>query len=132
MKPLTTATLLEYDQRFAVLSPKQFIPYDIDEPDDFPESLRAKVDIVVVDPPFLNEVTNAKVIRTLRQILHLNSKLILLTSTSIEDILSKLYNTPPLGPLRRTSIDPEHGRLANDFACWGSWDGAENLGKDLK
>ena len=24
----------------------------------------------------------------------------------------------------------EHGRLVNDFASWGSWDGAERLGMD--
>lgn len=54
--PLDGARLLEYDQRFAVLAPKKFIPYDVDEPDDFPESLRGSVDIVVTDPPFLNEV----------------------------------------------------------------------------
>ncbi|PPQ69233.1 hypothetical protein CVT25_006950 [Psilocybe cyanescens] len=130
MKPLEGSRLFEYDQRFAVLSPKKFVPYDIDDPDVFPESLKEKVDIAVVDPPFLNEVTNKKVVQTLRQLLHPKSKLIVVTSTSVEDILEKLYSSPPLGPLRKTSIDPEHGRLANDFACWGSWDGAENLGKD--
>ena len=39
-----------------MLSPKQFFPYDLDEPDVFPESLKEKFDIVVADPPFLNEV----------------------------------------------------------------------------
>lgn len=56
MKRLENVKLLEYDQRFAVLSPKQFIPYDIDEPEDVPESLLGKVEIAVADPPFLNEV----------------------------------------------------------------------------
>ena len=55
-KRLDNAMLLEYDQRFAVLSPKQFVPYDLDEPDVFPESLKGSVEIAVVDPPFLNEV----------------------------------------------------------------------------
>ncbi|KAH9478288.1 EEF1A lysine methyltransferase 1 [Psilocybe cubensis] len=130
MKPLTNSKLLEYDQRFAVLSPKKFVPYDIDDADVFPEAMRGKVDIAVVDPPFLNEVTNKKVVQTLKQLLHQRSKLIVLTSVSVEDVLAKLYSEPPLGPLRRTAIDPEHGRLANDFACWGSWDGAEKFGKD--
>jgi len=57
MKRLENAKLLEFDQRFAVLSPKQFVPYDLDEPDDFPESLKESFEIVVVDPPFLNEVS---------------------------------------------------------------------------
>jgi len=56
MKRIDNAKLLEYDQRFAVLSPKQYIPFDLDEPDDFPESLRGSVELAVVDPPFLNEV----------------------------------------------------------------------------
>ena len=56
MKRLDNAMLLEYDQRFAVLSPKQFIPYDLDEPDIFPESLKGSVELAVVDPPFINEV----------------------------------------------------------------------------
>jgi len=54
--PLEGARLLEYDQRFAVLAPKQFVPYDLDEPNKFPEDLRGTVDIAIVDPPFLNEV----------------------------------------------------------------------------
>ncbi|KIM39081.1 hypothetical protein M413DRAFT_75189 [Hebeloma cylindrosporum] len=129
-KRLENAKLLEFDQRFAILSPKQFIPYDIDEPDVFPESLRGKVEIAVADPPFLNEVTNKKLLQTLKQILHpTKGKLLLLTSTSVEKIIEKVYDAPPIGPLRKTSIEIEHGQLANDFACWGSWDGAENLGK---
>ena len=58
-KRLENAMLLEYDQRFAVLSPKQFIPYDLDEPDIFPESLKSSIELAVVDPPFLNEVNHA-------------------------------------------------------------------------
>ena len=58
MKRLDNAMLLEYDQRFAVLSPKQFIAYDLDEPDIFPESLKGSVELAVVDPPFLNEVNH--------------------------------------------------------------------------
>ena len=54
--PLPGARLLEYDQRFAVLSPRQFVPYDIDEPEDVPAALNGAIEIVVADPPFLNEV----------------------------------------------------------------------------
>ncbi|KAF8179117.1 putative N6-adenine methyltransferase-domain-containing protein [Pholiota molesta] len=131
MKRLENAKLLEYDQRFAVLSPRQFIPYDIDEPEDVPECLNGTVEIVVADPPFLNEVTNTKLRTTLRKILHpTKGRLILLTSTSVEEILEKLYDAPPYGPLRRTAFDPEHGQLANAFACWGSWEGAEDFGRE--
>ena len=60
----------------------------------------------------------------------MRGKLLLVTSPAIQDVLDKLYNKPPLGPLRRTSLDPVHGELANEFACWGSWDGAEKFGKE--
>lgn len=58
--PLQSARLLEYDRRFAVLSPKQYVSYDLEEPDNFPEALRGAVDIAIVDPPFLNEVSNVE------------------------------------------------------------------------
>ncbi|KAF8060845.1 putative N6-adenine methyltransferase-domain-containing protein [Lyophyllum atratum] len=127
--PLEGARLLEFDQRFNILAPSKVIRYDLDEPDVFPENLRGAFDVVVVDPPFLNEATNKKLIQTIRQIIHpKHGKLILITSTSIEDILHRLYDNPPIGPLRLTSLDPEHGGLANEFACWGTWEGAEDLG----
>jgi len=45
------------DQRFAVLAPEQYVPYDLDEPDNFPVQLKESFDLAVVDPPFLNEVS---------------------------------------------------------------------------
>jgi hypothetical protein len=48
--------LLEYDTRFALLSEQEFVRYDLDEPLALPEGLKGKVDFMVVDPPFLNEV----------------------------------------------------------------------------
>uniref|UniRef100_A0A0W0GCP7 Uncharacterized protein n=1 Tax=Moniliophthora roreri TaxID=221103 RepID=A0A0W0GCP7_MONRR len=123
------ARLLEFDKRFSVLDPKRFIPYDLDEPDDFHESLRGTVDVAVVDPPFLNEVTNKNLATTLRQILNpKRGKLVMITSTSVENVLDEVYSQPPLGALRRAVLEVEHGQLANDFACWGSWDGAERFG----
>jgi hypothetical protein len=45
-------------------------------------------------------------------------------------MIKKLYNCPPLGPMRKTALEVEHGQLANDFACWGSWEGAGSFGMD--
>ncbi|KAG6809063.1 hypothetical protein H0H93_016147, partial [Arthromyces matolae] len=99
--PLEGARLFEYDKRFAVLAPKKFVYYDLDEPDIFPEDLKGNVDVVLVDPPFLNEVTNKKVLQTIRQILHpTQGKLLLTTSTSIKDVVQRLYDQPPVGPMR--------------------------------
>ncbi|KAE9397256.1 hypothetical protein BT96DRAFT_966267 [Gymnopus androsaceus JB14] len=129
--PRNTTRLLEFDQRFSVLAPELFVPYDINEPDDFPDSLKCSVDIAVVDPPYLNERTNQKLAQTLRQILRPNGKLIILTSKSVEPVLHEIYSEAPLGPLRECALVVEHGRLANDFACWGSWNGAENFGEEF-
>ncbi|KAG6910641.1 hypothetical protein DXG01_009151 [Tephrocybe rancida] len=132
--PLEGARLLEFDKRFNVLAPSKVIHYDLDEPDVFPDDLRGDVDVVIVDPPFLQESTNRKLIQTIRQILHpTRGKLVLITSASIEKtILQRLYYEPPIGPLRLTSLDPELGRLANEFACWGTWEGAEDFGKGIE
>ncbi|KAJ2922382.1 hypothetical protein H1R20_g14715, partial [Candolleomyces eurysporus] len=130
VKQLKEAYVFEVDQRFAVLSPTQYIFYDLDEPNAFPERFEHYFDFVVVDPPFLNEVTNRKISTTLRQIMKSkDSKLLLLTSTSVEDVVKQVYDEPPVGPLKRTALVVEHGQLANDFASWGSWEGAENFGK---
>lgn len=56
ISPLAGARLLEVDRRFAVLTPKHYIHYDLDEPEVYPSSLKGAVDVAVVDPPFLNEV----------------------------------------------------------------------------
>ncbi|KAJ7447867.1 putative N6-adenine methyltransferase-domain-containing protein [Mycena galericulata] len=127
IKPLKNARLLEVDGRFGVLTP-QYVPYDMEEPTTLPAYLTESIDIAVVDPPFLNEYTNAHVVKSLRQIMRPSGKLIVLTSISVTSVLEKLYDSPPVGPLRKTKIEVVHGQLRNDFACWGSWEGAEALG----
>jgi len=57
LHPRANTRLLELDQRFAVLAPEQYVPYDLDEPDNFPVQLTESFDLAVVDPPFLNEVS---------------------------------------------------------------------------
>ncbi|KAJ7582711.1 putative N6-adenine methyltransferase-domain-containing protein, partial [Mycena floridula] len=118
--------LLEVDRRFEVLAPKQYVYYDLDEPDNFPDFLKGSIDLAVVDPPFLNDRTNRKILQTLKKILHpKNGRLILLTSTSIESELDDIYTEPPVGPLYKTSLAVQHGQLANSFACWGSFPGVQ-------
>ena len=50
------ARLLEFDPRFELLGREQYVRYDLNEPEKLPSSIRGKVDVAVVDPPFLNEV----------------------------------------------------------------------------
>ncbi|KAJ6509114.1 putative N6-adenine methyltransferase-domain-containing protein [Mycena vulgaris] len=129
-RQLKNARLLEVDGRFAVLAPQQYVPYDMEEPTVLPAYLTESIDIAVLDPPFLNEYTNANVVKTLRQIMRPDGKLLVLTSTSVSPILEKLYDSAPIGPLKQTKIQVVHSQLRNDFACWGSWDGAEELGAE--
>jgi hypothetical protein len=53
--------LLEYDQRFAVaaasLGGGHFIHYDLEQ-DNIPDTIKGTVELAIVDPPFLNEVSN--------------------------------------------------------------------------
>lgn len=51
--------LTELDRRFAILAPGQYIPYDLDGPNNFPVELRQYFgcDLVVVNLPLLNEVS---------------------------------------------------------------------------
>ncbi|PPQ63544.1 hypothetical protein CVT24_004774 [Panaeolus cyanescens] len=129
--PHANAMLMEYDERFAVLSPQQFVHYDLNEPDVFPEDLRESFDIIVADPPYLNEKTNVKLKTTVDQIIKpATGKLVMITSTIVEKIIQNLYGESPIGHLKRTAIEVEHAnQLGNDFAVWGSWDGAEDFGK---
>jgi EEF1A lysine methyltransferase 1 len=136
----TNDYLFEVDTRFEALSAGgTFIKYDLNEPDLFPKNLSGTMDIAVVDPPYLNERTNTLLTRTISQLLRPTGKLILITSASsssgnhsdseTETYLHRIYSQAPLGPLRKASLVVQHGRLANDFKCWGSWEGAEAFGQ---
>ena len=78
------------------------------------------------------QATNAKAIEALKLLLAPTAKLLLLTGVSTEAILERLYTAPPVGPLVKTALEVEHGSgLANDFACWGNWPEAKDLGRNL-
>ena len=57
-----TTLLLEFDQRFAVAAASSgggyFIPYDLEE-DNILDAIKGTVELAIVDPPFLNEVSTA-------------------------------------------------------------------------
>lgn len=57
-----TTLLLEYDQRFAVAAASSggghFVHYDLEE-DNIPDTIKETVELAIVDPPFLNEVSLA-------------------------------------------------------------------------
>ncbi|GJN93340.1 hypothetical protein Rhopal_006393-T1 [Rhodotorula paludigena] len=122
--PLPSAYLFEYDARFGLVAGDKFVKYDLEDPLKFPEELRGKVDLAIADPPFLNEVTNRYFAQTLRSLLSPSGKLVLLTSTSVSSLLPSIYDSAPVGPLYRTSLEVEHAgsRLQNAFGVWTSWE----------
>lgn len=57
--------------------------------------------------------------RTLRLLFHDESKLVVLTSTSVRDQVESIYSKPPLGPVKETQVQVEHaGGISNEFGCW--------------
>lgn len=143
--------LLEYDQRFAIAAASfdggHFVHYDLEE-DNIPDAIKGSVELAIIDPPFLNEVsseqcrllytkywraqvTNRHLARALKQLLHpTKGKLVLITSTSVV-CLSEVYGeVPQLGALRMAKLQPEHTRLRNGFACWTTWEGGERFGAE--
>ncbi|KAK4057472.1 Protein-lysine N-methyltransferase efm5 [Microbotryomycetes sp. JL221] len=121
--PIKGTKLLEYDRRFGLFGGKDYVPYDIDEPENIPDDLKGAIDIAVADPPYLNEVTNQKLAKTLKLLLKPRGRLILLTSTSVEHLFDSIYTDEPVGPLRKTDIQVTHaGGIANSFGVWANWD----------
>lgn len=52
--------LFEYDKRFELLAGKEhFCFYDFNKPLELPDSIRGKVDRIIIDPPFLNKPCQA-------------------------------------------------------------------------
>ena len=117
------ARLLEYDHRFETFAGSTYIHYNLHEPEEnLPEELLGKVDVAVCDPPFLNAVTNECIVKTLRQLLRPNGRVVLLTSTSVAHLLPEIYDAPPVGPLYETQIKVEHaGGISNAFGLWTNW-----------
>lgn len=139
--------LFEYDQRFASIaqtkdgSGTQFFKYDLNSPEKVLESLRGKVDLVVIDPPFLNEVTNELIGKSVNLLLkppisttgeENGGKVLLITGVSIGDQASKYYQDEkdPSTLMKRTKLEVEHeSGLANPFGAWANFDDAENWGE---
>ncbi|KAK7008092.1 hypothetical protein R3P38DRAFT_3027363 [Favolaschia claudopus] len=103
----------------------------LEEPTSLPAHLAEAVDIAVVDPPFLNEYTNTNVVKTLRQIMKPSAK----TYRSNLDIglgcSRKVVQFPSTRSVTPTKIEVLHGQLRNDFGCWASWEGSEELGAEV-
>jgi len=138
--PSTSTYLFEFDSRFHALSKPigtQFFKYDFNRPEKVLEKLKGKVDLLVIDPPFLNETTNQLYGETSRLLLRkedgkVEGKVLLLTGVSIGEKALKYYQNGEDGEkMKLTKLKVEHSSpLANDFNAWADFDGAENWGEE--
>lgn len=131
--------LLEIDERFTVAARHGgFIRYDFNVPLKglAPLAEDEGVDMVVIDPPFLNEKTTDRVAQSVHYLLGASplaksreASILLLTGDSIAGYAKDVYPLPEVEgqgvrePLRRTPLVVEHegGRLSNEFGAWCSW-----------
>ena len=110
--------LFEFDERFSIFK-DAFNFYDLNKPLDIDKIHNKKYDIIVADPPFLNEETIHKVSETMRLISNENGIKIFITGIQVEDSIIKEFPE-----LKLTNIKIEHDkkRLQNPFGFFWAID----------
>ncbi|KAG0046506.1 hypothetical protein BGZ83_008341 [Gryganskiella cystojenkinii] len=112
--------LFEFDTRFDVYG-RQFIHYDYNHPKQFrlSDDLAGKVDMIVVDPPFLSEECLTKTMETVRHLLKPKTgKVVLCTGLVMAKVASESRSD-----LKITDFHPGHRNgLSNDFRCYANYD----------
>jgi len=116
--------LLEYDERFNVFP--EFVCYDFHKPFSLPSSLRASIDRIICDPPFLSDDCQTKAAMTVRWLSRTWSetpapKTIICTGERMEALVNRLYR--PQG-IATTTFNPLHAKgLSNEFRCYANFEG---------
>ena len=103
--------LFEFDERFSIFK-DAFNFYDLNKPLDIDKIHNKKYDIIVADPPFLNEETIHKVSETMRLISNENGIKIFITGIQVEDSIIKEF---PELKLTNIKIEHDKNRLQNPF-----------------
>lgn len=92
LQPLKEETLetvlFEFDTRFSVYLPN-FVHYDYNKPLAVPAEMKQQFDLVVADPPFLNEECLSKIAQTMK---HLGKEKLLLCTGAIAIISNRVIN----------------------------------------
>ncbi|CAB3401672.1 unnamed protein product [Caenorhabditis bovis] len=108
--------VFEFDTRFGLKFPDEFVFYDYKKPTEIPKQLLGAFDLVIADPPFLAAECLIKTSHTVRLIGKPDVKVILCTGAIMDDYASRLLG------MHRTSFEPHHANnLANDFACFANY-----------
>ncbi|KAI9052547.1 hypothetical protein LZ554_003890 [Drepanopeziza brunnea f. sp. 'monogermtubi'] len=120
--------LLEFDKRFEVFP--EFVFYDFNDPLKLPPSLKASVDHIICDPPFLSEDCQTKAAMTVRWLSKswgvapekrsTHSRLIQCTGERMETLINKLYRAQGIAT---TTFLPVHSKgLSNEFFCYANFE----------
>jgi len=110
-------TLFEFDTRFAVYK-EEFVLYDFRSPLDVPRPCYSAFDVIVADPPYLEESCLSRVSSTVKLIAKDSAKVILCTGKVMAPFASSLLGLS----LQRFAITHEKERLSNPFGCFASYD----------
>ncbi|QUC22204.1 uncharacterized protein UV8b_06445 [Ustilaginoidea virens] len=116
--------LLEHDDRFALFP--EYVRYDYQQPLKLPGQLKASLDRIICDPPFLSEDCQTKTALTARWLLRPSRpdiplpRVIVCTGERMEALVTKLYRTLDV---RTTDYEPKHARgLSNEFYCYANFE----------
>ncbi|KAF2367158.1 Protein-lysine N-methyltransferase Efm5, partial [Trinorchestia longiramus] len=112
-----SVNVFEFDSRFAVYG-EDFVFFDYRSPLSVPLHLRDSFDVVVADPPYLEEDCLTKVALTIKMVSKPDAKIILCTGKVMEELAAKLMGLK----LQNFEIKHEKERLSNPFGCFANYD----------
>lgn len=124
LPPWLDARLFEYDTRFAAFGPS-FVRYDYAAPLAFPPELRGAVDVVILDPPFINADCLGGFARTVYALRRDNRVRTLLCTGAVmlRTARALLGVRPVRAPVRHAA-----NRLSNPFSLYVNYDDGGRLG----
>lgn len=117
------AFLLEFDKRFSIFG-KSFVHYDYNDALNLPNPLLGRADVILLDPPFLNEEVLCQFSKTVNALAKPNAK-ILMASGAIQLAAAKKYLA--LRPTKK-AVEHEAGRLSNPFCLFSNYEHEDTLG----
>ncbi|SCU87388.1 LAMI_0D05886g1_1 [Lachancea mirantina] len=124
--------LFEYDKRFELMAGKdKFFFYDYSKPLEFENTLKGKVDRLLIDPPFLNRHCQENSSIAAKALLAPDvgaktsfgvekHRMMSCTGERMESIIAEIYPSTKM-----TTFMPEHANgLSNEFRCYADfeWD----------
>lgn len=118
--------LFEYDRRFERAYPDEFVFYDYKHPTAFGDEsnnssqFKAGFDMVLIDPPFLNEECMSQYMETVRLLAKPSARFLAATGRVMTDYLMAQENVG-CGAIRECQWRPRHNKLSNEFKCYTNY-----------